>query len=166
MDDLTYAEVGATREGPLPTPYRQLTYRTLIGAGVMEPASQAVLTWRMHRAAGVLIETSTSSAAPGTIVVSRLGVGPLRLAAPCRVVWAEHTPNHAGFGYGTLPGHPMRGEEAFAVSRTDSDEVWFTITAFSLPVSWYARAGGPVIPLLQKEYARYLGHTLRRLCRT
>ena len=53
-------------------------------------------------------------------MVSGFGVGPFRINAPCEVVWVRRPvpgdgPQSAGFGYGTLPGHPVRGEEAFEV---------------------------------------------------
>jgi uncharacterized protein (UPF0548 family) len=55
-----------------------------------------------------------------------------------------------GFAYGTLPGHPERGEEAFVVRLTDVDEVRFRIRAFSRPASLLARAGGPLTRLAQQ----------------
>ena len=115
MSALTYVEVGATEAGALPPGYRHLRYRTAIGQDVFGPAVQALLTWRMHRAAGIRVDASAERAAPGVDVTMRLGVGPLRLPAPCRVVWVADEPGRAGLGYGTLPGHPARGEEAFVV---------------------------------------------------
>jgi len=70
-----------------------------------------------------------------------------------------------GFGYGTLPGHPARGEESFVVHRDAAGEVWFTVTSFSRPARWFMAALGPVAPVLQGTYARLLGRTLRRLTR-
>jgi uncharacterized protein (UPF0548 family) len=154
----TYAEVGATRFTPLPAGYHHLRYRTRIGDDLAS-AAEAVLTFRMHRASGARVRASADRAAPGVRVTVRLG--PLR--APCEVVWAVEEPDRAGFGYGTLPGHPERGEESFLVERDADGRVWFTVTAFSRPATWYARLGGPVVPVVQKLYARRLGATLRRL---
>ena len=119
----------------------------------------------MHRATGVRVDASAEMAAPGVEVVSRLGVGPLRIPAPCRIVWVVSEPDRAGFAYGTLPGHPARGEESFVVHRDASGDVWLTVTSFSRPARWYMAAAGPVGPVLQATYARLLGWTLRRLCR-
>jgi uncharacterized protein (UPF0548 family) len=167
MSEFTYPEVGATRRGELPAGYAHLHYRLPVGAGVrvMDTAAEAVLTWRMHRSAGVRVAASAPRAAEGVRVTTTLGIGPIGLRAPCRVVWVVDTGNEAGFGYGTLAGHPERGEESFVVEQL-GDQVWFTVTAFSRPAVWYTRAGGPVVGWFQKAYARRLGATLRRLCAT
>ena len=154
----SYPEVGATLHGEaLPAGYHHLRYRTCLGAVPLETAGDAVLSWRMHRATGARVTASAPRAAPGVSVVVRLGVGPLRMTAPCRVVWSVEEPDRMGFGYGTLPGHPERGEESFVVDRGADGLVWLTVTAFSRPAAWYARAAGPVVPLLQHGYARLLG---------
>ncbi|MGW4465384.1 DUF1990 family protein [Micromonospora sp. NPDC004704] len=165
MDPLTYDEVGATRTGRLPPGYRHLRYRTSIGRVDFAAAGEAVLDWRLHRAAGVRIEASGPRAAEGVTVVAGLGLGPLRLRAPCRVVWAVADGSRAGFGYGTLPGHPARGEEAFLVERDDRGEVWFGVTAFSRPAGWLMTAAGPFGVAFQHLYARNLAAALRRLTR-
>ncbi|MFF4648504.1 DUF1990 family protein [Streptomyces sp. NPDC001380] len=164
MSGFTYPEVGATRAGALPSGYHHLRYRTLLGHGrdVLEAAGEAVLTWRMHRAAGVRVHAS-GRAAPGVDVEVVLGAGPLRLRAPCRVVWAAVEPDRAGFAYGTLRGHPERGEESFVVERGDDGAVRLSVTAFSLPGRWFTRAAGPVVPYAQHLYARRCGQVLRRL---
>jgi len=165
VDELTYAEVGAScAPGALPPGYRHLRHRTCLGACSLEAAGEAILTWRMHRAAGVRIEASAPRAAVGVVVTSGLGIGPLRLSAPCRVVAVVDEVDRVGFAYGSLPGHPATGEESFVAERADDGRVWFTITAFSRPARWYMRAAGPVAPLLQRAYARWCGRTLRRLC--
>ncbi|GAA0328716.1 DUF1990 domain-containing protein [Actinoallomurus spadix] len=161
----TYAEVGATREGPLPPGYHHLRYRTLIGHGpdIMRAAADDLLEWRMHRAAGARIGGACTRVRPGDRVEVSLGIGPLRLVAPCRIIWTEDGERRAGFGYGTLPGHPARGEECFVVERDDDDAVWFTVTAFSRPARRIMRLAGPVAPLLQRAYAWACGRALRRL---
>jgi uncharacterized protein (UPF0548 family) len=165
MSEFTYPEVGATRRGELPDGYAHLHYRLPIGTGVLAAAAEALLTWRMHRAAGVRITASAPRAAEGVRVTSVLGIGSVGLRAPCQVVWSVDTDDEAGFAYGTLAGHPERGEESFVVERI-GDRVWFTVTAFSRPAVWYTRAAGPVVGWFQQAYARRLGATLRRLCAT
>ncbi|WP_461009480.1 DUF1990 family protein [Streptomyces capparidis] len=161
----SYAEVGATREGPLPGGYRHLRVRVPVGHGraVFEAAGRAVLEWRMHRAAGVRMVTDAPRAAPGVRVTPQLGVGPLRVSAPCEVVWTLEEERRAGWAYGTLPGHPERGEEAFLVELDGSGAVTLTVTAFSLPANRCTRAAGPLIPPAQWAYARWCGRTLRAL---
>ncbi|HZG03723.1 MAG TPA: DUF1990 domain-containing protein [Streptomyces sp.] len=167
---LTYAGAGATRAGDLsalPAGFGRLRVRTRLGSGeaVFRSAADAVLTWRMHRAMGVEITASAPRAEPGVRVVVGLGAGRLRLRAPCRVVWSEDGGRRAGFGYGTLPGHPESGEEAFVVEWAPDGAVWLEVRAFSRPALWWARAAGPLVPLFQRLYARWCGVTLRRLVR-
>ncbi|MCG7528443.1 DUF1990 domain-containing protein [Streptomyces sp. OfavH-34-F] len=165
MSDLTYPETGATRSGALPAGYHHLRHRAAIGHGRadLETAGAAITGFRMHRESGAGIEASTARAEEGTAVRVSVGVGPLRLSAPCRVIWTVYGPERIGFGYGTLPGHPECGEECFVAELADDGTVSFAVTAFSRPARWYARLGGPLVPVLQRWYARRLGRTLRRI---
>ncbi|MBV2358064.1 DUF1990 domain-containing protein [Streptomyces sp. J2-1] len=161
----THDAVGATRDDLsfCPPGYRPLYVRTRIGEGrqVFARASEALLTWEMHRAMGVGIETDAERAAPGVDVTVHLA-GLLR--APCRVVWTVTESRRTGWAYGTLEGHPETGEEAFVVDRTGDGTVWLTVAAFSRPAKWYARAAGPAARGFQHAYARRAGATLKRLC--
>lgn len=165
MTHLTYPEVGATRDDLLPPGYHHLRERTFIGRGhaVYRAATEAVLTWSMHRAVGVGVDAGGRRAEEGVTAVVRLGVGPVSLLAPCAVVWTMAGDRAAGFAYGTLAGHPECGEEAFVVSRDTVDDVWLTVTAFSRPGAWYTRIAGPLIPPMQRAYARRCGEVLCRL---
>jgi len=160
MSDFTYAEVGATRHEPLPASYRHLHYRTELGRDDFAAAAAAILTVRMHRATGVRIRTAAGRAVPGVRLT--VGLGPV--VAPCEVVWATEGADRAGFGYGTLPGHQARGEEAFLVERDEQGRVWFSVTAFSVPARWPMRLAGPGAVLAQQAYARICGRALARLC--
>jgi uncharacterized protein (UPF0548 family) len=160
MSEFSYAEVGATREEPLPPGYRHLHYRTELDRADFAAAADAILTFRMHRATGARINATADRAAPGVGVT--VGLGPLTV--PCAVVWAADGDELAGFSYGTLPGHQARGEEAFTVERDARGRVWFTVTAFSVPARLPMRLGGPVAVLAQHAYARLCGRALRRLC--
>ena len=158
----TYEDVGATREDRCPPGFHRLHVRSRIGEGeaVFRRASEALMTWEMHRAMGVGISTDADKAAPGVDVT--VGLGPIK--APCRVVWTAEEPRRTAWAYGTLSGHPECGEEAFVVTRTGDGTVWLTITAFSRAAKWYARAAGPATRGLQHAYAQRCGKVLRRLC--
>jgi len=160
----TYDDVGATRrDGFCPPGFHPLHVRTRIGEGeeVFRRASEALLTWEMHRELGVGIDASADRAAPDVdVTVTLAGL----IKAPCRVVWTVEEHRRAGWAYGTLSGHPECGEEAFVVERTGDGTVWLTVNAFSRGAKWYARAGGPATRGLQHAYARRCGVVLRRLC--
>ncbi|MEV3929951.1 DUF1990 domain-containing protein [Streptomyces sp. NPDC049944] len=164
MSTLTYPEVGATRLRPLPEGYNHLHHRAPVGRGraAFEAAGAAVTEWRMHRAAGAGVEASAARAAPGVTVKVSAGIRRLRVTVPCEVVWTAYERDRTGFAYGTLAGHPERGEESFLVELADDGTVWFTVTAFSRPAGWYARLAGPLVPMAQHWYARRLTAVLRR----
>ncbi|WP_149179141.1 DUF1990 domain-containing protein [Streptomyces sp. TRM49041] len=164
----TYPDVGATRSpATLPDGYHHLRHRTPIGHGrdVFEAAGAAVTTWRMHRASGARVHTEAARAEPGVRLTVAVGAGPLEYGVPCEVVWTAYEERRTGFAYGTLTGHPESGEESFVVELRPDGSVWFTLTAFSRPGRWYTRAAGPLVPVLQRRYARRLGRTLRKAVR-
>ncbi|MEU9145605.1 DUF1990 domain-containing protein [Streptomyces sp. NPDC048349] len=167
-DALSYPDRGATAHRPLPAGYHHLHHRTRIGHGqaAFETAGVAVTTFHAHRTSGMRVRADAGAVRPGSRVVVGIGLGPLRISAPCEVIWTAYEPTRVGFAYGTLTGHPESGEESFVVDMDGDGTVWFTVTAFSRPAAWYTRLGGPVVPLLQRTYARRLGRHVRRLAAT
>jgi uncharacterized protein (UPF0548 family) len=153
--DLTYAEVGAT-QGALPPGYHHLRGSRVIGSGpnTFAAAASALLAWQVQLRAGLRVTASSAVAAPGEVVLLGAGAGPLRLRAPCRVVYTVTEARRRGFAYGTLPGHPERGEEAFMVEQREDGRVVLSITAFSRPASRGARAAGPLGRLIQRYVTR------------
>jgi uncharacterized protein (UPF0548 family) len=165
-----YPQVGASRAlldgGPGPAGYRVARVRIPIGQGAdaAARAGTALLGWGGHLGAGARVASTGAPAAlaVGDTAVSRFGPGPLAVAAPCRVLWVQRTAERTAFGYGTLPGHPVRGEEGFAVQLDGAGRVWFEAASFSRPAGWAARAAGPMVPLLQKAFLHRCGRALRR----
>jgi uncharacterized protein (UPF0548 family) len=143
---LTYAEVGATRGDLFPDGYHHLRARARVGRGerVYAAAVHALGSFDMQRAAGLRVRTGTAMAAVGARVDFGFGLGPVRLWAPVQVVWLVNEPLRYGYGYGTLPGHPEAGEEAFLVSLAPDETVYFEVRSFSRPAAWYAKLGGRV----------------------
>ncbi|WP_432128904.1 DUF1990 family protein [Streptomyces sp. bgisy082] len=165
----TYREVGATRTPEaLPEGYHHLRYSAVVGHGpaAFAAAGTAVTAWRMHRRSGAGLVADADRAGPGVRVEVSAGVGRLRIGVPCAVIWTAYEKDRTGFAYGTLAGHPECGEESFLVTLEPDGAVRFTVTAFSRPAVWYTRLAGPLVPPLQRAYARRLARTLRRLVRT
>lgn len=169
MDELasaafTYSEQGRTAARPLPSAYQHVQRTTVIGSGrqQFERATDALFTWRMHRLAGMTVTASSPRADPGVVATLRIGWRPLTVTAPVRVVYAVQDPKVKGFAYGTLPGHPESGEEAFLVRLTGLGDVLFEIVAFSRPATVLARTGGPLTRSVQRlitdRYVRALRH--------
>jgi uncharacterized protein (UPF0548 family) len=152
----TYDAVGATA-GEAPRGYRA-TRRTRRVEGLdLRQAAERLLGWHVHEAAGLHVAASAERATPGAVVRVSLGLGRLRLQAPCRVVYVVEERTRAGFAYGTLPGHPESGEQRFLLEQADDGALTYSVTAFSRPASVLARAGGPVTRWVQDAVAtRYL----------
>jgi uncharacterized protein (UPF0548 family) len=102
--------------------------------------------------------------APGDTAVLVVPLWLFGIHAPCRVIYVIDEPNRKGFAYGTLPGHPECGEEAFVVDRTDDGSVWLTIRSFSRPGGWQWWAVYPALRLAQtiitRRYFRALSEPL------
>jgi uncharacterized protein (UPF0548 family) len=158
---VTYAEVGATRAAP-PAGYHHLRRRVRLGDGpaAFAAAVAAVRTWELHRRSGLVVAASSGSVEPDAVVALGLRVGPVWVLAPCRVVWVADEPDRWGFAYGTLPGHPERGEEAFVVERDADGTVWLAVTAFSRPAWPLARVLAPVARQRQRRITDAYLHAL------
>ena len=96
----------------------------------------------------------TEFVVPGVSARLSIPLGPIRVGAPCRVVYVVDEKNRKGFAYGTLPGHPESGEEAFIVEKTDDGSVWLTIRSFSRPSNWLWWFGYPALRFAQWFYTR------------
>jgi uncharacterized protein (UPF0548 family) len=167
-------EAGATRAAALdgaPLPHgfthRRVTRRVGTGRDDVATAAACVLGWGMHRGAGIAVTATTPQARVGTTVVCSIGVGLLRLLAPCRVVWTVDEPDRQGFGYVALPGHPEVGEEAFVVRHDPADgAVLLDVVVFARAGRWYTRVGSPLLPLVQRvaiaAYGRAVARAVRR----
>jgi uncharacterized protein (UPF0548 family) len=148
--ELTYAVRGATR-ATLPPGYRHLSRRERIGTGpaTFRRAVEALNGWHMHRSAGLAIVSATPTADVGSVTVMRPGLPVVGVVLPCRVVYVVNEPGRRGLAYGTLPGQPEQGEEAFVVELSTDGQVHLVIRAFSRPATLLARAGGPLTRAIQ-----------------
>lgn len=150
----TYLELGASL-GALPDGYDHLTLSRVLGHGreLFDAASHRLMTWDMHAGAGLTVTATDDDVRRDGLVLLGVRVGLVTVKAPCRVVRVVDEPDRRGFAYGTLVGHPERGEEAFVVRIVD-DEVSATVTAFSRPARLAARLAGPLGRMVQVDMAR------------
>jgi uncharacterized protein (UPF0548 family) len=158
----TYDEVDATRTGPtgtvaLPDGYRHDRFEVALGRGedVFGRASAALREWLAHTGAGVEVFPARGVEAGATILLVVRTIG-LWAVAPCRIVYMIDEPDRYGFAYGTLPGHPERGEAAFTIVRR-GEQASFEILSFSRSVDPLARLAKPVALAVQRRVTlRYL----------
>jgi len=114
----SYRDVGATRDGPVPTGYNIDRYRVKLGSGseIFDAAKRAVQAWAMFDLEWVSIFPSTAVIQPGAVVavvVAHFGFWSANLA---RVVYVDPQDAMFRFAYGTLGEHAESGEERFTVS--------------------------------------------------
>ncbi|MET0304135.1 MAG: DUF1990 domain-containing protein [Microbacteriaceae bacterium] len=156
-----YPHVGSTRSSDVvatpPAGYRGSASRALIGYGEerWEFARRELLRWGVKTRSGFLVDGSPY---PGPVVAGQLRELTFRIFGrvvrePVEVVWVVDDERRAGFGYGTRPGHPMRGEEAFLIDIDDDGAVHVTVRSFSRPAGRW-RAITPLLRLAQRITTR------------
>lgn len=165
-DPYTYPHVGATR-GELPPDYAVDRNATRVGRGKddFERAKAAIADWVPFRMPWIRVH---AQGPPGeriavAVVARVLGLWWTNVS---RVVYTIDEPARYGFAYGTLGHHAESGEERFLVSRDlDSDEVTYSILAFSRPRHPLARLGGPLARTAQRRFAADSLEAMRRAVR-
>ncbi|HEX3795042.1 MAG TPA: DUF1990 domain-containing protein [Acidimicrobiales bacterium] len=141
-----YDDIGATLAGKQPEGFHHDHYEVVLGHGaeVFQRAVTGLKTWKAHRLPGMRVYPGDLEIRTGATVVVTLGTSIVALAAPCRIVAVIDGQTRWGFAYGTLPGHPEQGEEAFVVSISPDQSVHFEIEAFSRPGDSLVRLSGPI----------------------
>jgi uncharacterized protein (UPF0548 family) len=151
---LTYG-AGIRADASAPHGYWRLDESRGLGSGdaVFQRACDELFSWRMHERAGFLVQTSGAEIRVGLVLTLSTRRGPMRVLAPCRVVRVTRDDDRAGFTYGTLPGHPVSGQEEFLIQKQSDDQVVATIRAVSRPYSTLAKLGAPITRWQQKRIA-------------
>ena len=155
---LTYSEVGASA-GALPAGYHHVRRSEIIGNGLQSfaDATDALMTWQMHSRSGLQVIPSAPRAVRDVDVLMRLGIAGRGFIIPCRVVYEVAEKRRIGFAYGTLPGHPERGEESFVIELLDDGDVRMQVVAFSQSARWFTRLAGPIARYAQARMTdRYI----------
>jgi uncharacterized protein (UPF0548 family) len=119
------------------------------GRATFDAAATALRTWVPHRGIGADVVPSGQPVEPGATVLVILRWGPLFVVAPNRIVAVVDEPRRFAFAYGTLPGHPERGEESYIAELRDDGTVRVTIRVQAGPATLPARSIAPVVRRLQ-----------------
>lgn len=147
-----YSDIGATLAGTRPDGFHHDHYEAELGQGpqTFQRAVTGLKTWKAHRLPGMRVFPDDQEVLTGATIVVTLGTPIVALAVPCRIVSVIDGQTRWGFAYGTLPGHPEQGEEAFIVSIAPDQTVRFEIKAFSRPGDPLVRLSGPIARGIQK----------------
>lgn len=144
--------------------HRRSEITTTIGHGDEDFARAAhdVLRWAVKTRSGFAV-SSDEPTEPGQRLTVTARVAGITVREPVQVMDVVRTSDRVGFSYRALPGHPVRGEEAFIVHR-DGEAVLLTIRSLTRPAPagmW--RAVYPALLLAQRvaraRYARALRAT-------
>jgi uncharacterized protein (UPF0548 family) len=160
----TYDDVGATLAGKKPEGFHHDSYEAVVGQGAeaFQRAVTGLKTWKAHRLPGMQVFPHDQEIHRGATVVVTLGTPIASIAAPCRIVGVVDGQTRWGFAYGTLPGHPERGEESFAVSMSADGTVSFEIQAYTRPDDPLFRLSGPIGRGIQRGGTGAYLHALKR----
>ena len=139
-------------QGTPPPGYRLADERGVIGDGEhdLERAGELLRSWQVHRQAGLDV-VGAFRAEVGAQVSSVVRLGPLLVAAPCRVTAVHQGPDLRGFSYATLPGHPEQGEESFAARLGGDGRVRLQVRAIWRPAGLLSRLALPLTVVLQRR---------------
>jgi uncharacterized protein (UPF0548 family) len=160
----TYSDIGASLAGKQPEGFHHDHHEAALGSGpeTFQRAVEGLKTWEAHRLPGIRVFPGDQEIRTGATVVVTLGSPFVSLAAPCRIVSVMDGQTRWGFAYGTLPGHPEQGEEAFVVSISPDQTVHFEIQAFSRPGDSLVRLSGPIGRGIQRVGTGGYLHALKR----
>ena len=172
--EFTYADVGLTFAHAGPKKYLVHQRRLQLGKGhsLFERARQGIRSWAMYPRALVTLRPQEPLVESGVVVASQIRVGGIWVTSPCRIVDVRASLDPVadiesyGFAYGTVAGHPLQGEELFAVEyhRADSS-VWYHLFSFSRPVTLLPRLAYPWIRSLQRRFVTASANAMQAYCR-
>lgn len=146
----TYDHVGSTL-GRAPADVSVLHVERVV-PGDVAAAAAALARWSAHDGIGARVVPDRPAALGATVGIA-VPAGPFELLVVDRVVAVIDEPERAGFAYGTLPGHPERGEELFLATGAGPGLVRLEIVAHSRPVGLAALVP-PFVRALQRAAAR------------
>lgn len=149
----TYGPVGATLTGDHRA--ADLHVERVVGHGQAD-FDQAVASLQglgQQRAVATVVPADATATLDQTILIA-LRFGPITVVAPNRIVSVVDEPRRWGFAYGTLPGHPEVGEEAFVVDYRADDSVVVHIIAIAHAAFPGARLLQPLLVPVQRYFAR------------
>lgn len=161
---LSYPDPGATEVAePVwrrATPgFRRFERTVVIGQGddIWVEVSSRILEWGIKTRSGFSIEPAKGDALrvrAGADLSLVAHVGPLRIREPVRIVTVVARRDRSGFAYGTRPGHPVSGEEAFVVHRGPDGTVSLTLRSLTRAPRGPWRLLYPIALVAQRFYRR------------
>lgn len=154
--NFSYKEVGASK-GAFPSGYVKDAYSARIGSGERSfiEAVEKFKEFTCHKIAGLKIAPGDFRFEKNSSVYFGYTVLPfVTIGIADRIVYVEEKDRRFECAYGTLNGHPEKGEEVFKIYMDEKDNVFFVIECFSKIQAPLARLGYSVSRFLQKRITR------------
>lgn len=150
---LSYEGVGGSINGVHQSGYHWHSSELTVVAE-WELARSAICQWAGHRSVGGVLAPRVPPLSRGETLAFGIRVLGIWATGVCRIADVIDTEREFGFSYGTLPHHPERGEELFAVTDNGDGTVTFRVAAFSKPAGLVTRLIGPLGRLIQRFMTR------------
>lgn len=143
-----YAEVGLSRQADAPAGYWPNRGQATL-AVPFERACEALLGLQMFDLGWLRVTGRVAEGEPVAVCTRVLGVW---TAQACRVIYVERDQTWLRWGYGTVSGHAMAGEERFEVRR-EGEAVVYEVFSYSRPDTLFSRLTLPLVRPLQRRFA-------------
>lgn len=153
--DLTYSDVGASQTETTPPGYDAISESAVVGAGIAQFSllAEGIRNWQIQRRSGIQVAADGHVREGATVALAQR-FGFAAVVFGCRVVWTIDEPHRNGFAYGSLPGHPESGEEAFVAELEPDGAVRFRVFGFSTAGTLATAATRPLTRALTRRALR------------
>ncbi len=143
-----YAEVGQSRGDEPPVGYWPNGGQATLPVP-FERACDALLSLQMFDLGWLRAVGRVAEGEPVAVTTRLFGVW---TAQACRVIYVERTAERLRWGYGTVAGHAMAGEERFELRREGGSAV-YEVYSYSRPATLFSRLVLPLVRPLQRRFA-------------
>lgn len=160
QEPYTYLQVGASASRA-PRGWLSTSGSVVVGSGpaAFTRASAALRSWEILSLPWIVRMPAESPPRPGQVLAFATRHFGIWTVHTCRVAFILEPEQDVvvrdGFAWGTVPTHPLQGEQRFLVEwDRGTDEVRFEIRAFSRPAHPLLRRIAPVAAGLQRRFVR------------
>src|SRR5699024_4488313 len=121
-----------------PDGYTPIAWAGTLRGTSLETAASDLLAWRMHARSGLRVLASDVPMLEGSVVVLRLGLGPISFSAPCRVLAPAGEPACSASASGSPRGRTESGWARFVRPRPAEQRARWRLAGCSRPHAWGA----------------------------
>lgn len=157
LDEARRAELTSSHEGATlhrPEGSRSWSIALPPRPDPFDAAADALRSFVPHRdGAAAIVHPPRPDLDVGSTFVVAIPFGLFYVVSPLRIVAVVDEADRFGFAYGTVTGHPLRGEEGFLVQRRADRRVTFDVVSLSVASGTF-RLGAPLVGVAQATIAR------------